>query len=122
MELESLIGLLYHAAQVVRLGRSFLHRFIVLLRGRFIGLNNEERADIMWWLVFLDVVSIGHGDPDPEIFLTSNVSGAWRCGGFVERSGLTAHHGLFEHITYKELIPIVLAVMAWGGAAMSVCL
>ena len=45
-ELESLIGLLHHAAHVVKPGRSFLHRLITLLLGRcddvrYIRLNSE---------------------------------------------------------------------------------
>ena len=34
-QLESLIGLLHHAARVVKPGRSFLHRLISLLRLRY---------------------------------------------------------------------------------------
>ena len=53
-ELESLIGLLHHAALVVRPGRSFLHWLIGHLWGgrqdnHFIRLNRETRADIQWW-------------------------------------------------------------------------
>ena len=56
--LESFIGLLHHAARVVRPGRSFLCHLINLLQGtrqnnNFICLNNEVRADIHWWMVFV---------------------------------------------------------------------
>ena len=125
-ELESLIGLLHHAARVVRPGRSFLHRLISLLRGRrndakYIRLNSEARADIWWWLVFAKLwngVSICPAVGSPQVFLTSDASGSWGCGAFSGNEWFqfqwTSEHGFEEHITFKELFPIVLAVMVWG--------
>ena len=125
-ELESLIGLLHHAARVVKPGRSFLHRLITLLRGRrddvrYIRLNSEARADILWLLVFAKLwngISIFPAVSSPQVFLTSDASGAWGCGAFTEREWFqlqwTPQHGLNEQITFKELLPIVLSVLTWG--------
>ncbi len=61
--MESLIGLLHHAAQVVRPGRSFVHQLIAHLKGRrrtrreHIRLNKNARADIQWWQVFISVLN-----------------------------------------------------------------
>jgi len=58
-ELKSLIGLLNHACKVVRLGRSFLRRFIDLLyqtekttteKHSIIRLSNACQADIARWI------------------------------------------------------------------------
>ena len=123
---ESLIGLLHHAAWVVRLGRSFLHHLISLLRGRhidakYIRLNAEARADIWWWLVFAKLwnrVSICPAVGSPQAFLTSDASGSWGCGAFSGNEWFqfqwTSEYGFDEHITFKELFPIVLAIMVWG--------
>ena len=60
-ELESLIGTLQHAYQVVRPGRAFLRRIIDLLRTpsatkpyHYIRLNREFRADLQWWQTALE--------------------------------------------------------------------
>ena len=123
--LESLIGLLHHAARVVRPGRSFLRRLINLLQGtrhnnHFIRLNKEARADIHWWMVFVGTwngISFYPGSA-PSVYVTSDASGSWGCGAF---SGSEWFHLQWpevvqgEDITFKELLPIVLAVTTWGS-------
>ena len=59
-DLESLVGLLQHASQVVRPGRIFLRRLYNLLAqtGSFkphfsVRLNAEAQADVEWWSTFL---------------------------------------------------------------------
>ena len=57
-ELQSLIGTLQHACQVVRPGRSFLRRMIDLERvpkrqHHFVRLNTSFRADLRWWQAFI---------------------------------------------------------------------
>ena len=123
-ELESLIGLLHHATQVVRPGRSFLHRLISHLRGgrhsnHHIRLNKEARADIQWWRIFLDtwngvsLVPISR----PVAHLTSDALGAWGCGAYSDSQWFqfqwTDACGS-RSIAFKELLPIVLAISAWG--------
>ena len=125
-ELELLIGLLHHAARVVRPGRSFLYRLISLLRGRhddvkYIRLKAEARTDILWWRVFIKIwngVAISPVISTPQAFLTSDASGNWGCGAFTGSKWFqfqwTPEYGLSEQITFKELLPIVLAVIMWG--------
>ena len=83
-ELESLIGLLHHAARVVRPGRSFVHRLIAHLRGgrqdnHFIRLNKEARGDIRWWQVFSELWNGVAIFPIARrvVLLTSDASGSW---------------------------------------------
>ena len=57
-ELESLVGILHHACEVVRSGRSFLRRMIDLLKGvRHHPLRPHpirlNRSDLTWWRSFV---------------------------------------------------------------------
>ena len=79
------------------------------------------REDILWWLVFAKLwngISIYPAVSSPQVFLTSDASGAWGCGAFTEREWFqlqwTPQHGLNEQIMFKERLPIVLSVMTWG--------
>ncbi len=58
-ELESVIGKLGHAAQVVTPGKTFMQRMFELKakggRGRrMCRLNAGFRSDILWWATFLE--------------------------------------------------------------------
>ena len=58
-ELQSLIGLLSHAATVVPPGRTFLRQLIDAAKigsrpSQFIRLNAEVRSDLQWWSCFLE--------------------------------------------------------------------
>ena len=58
-ELESLVGQLGHASQVVAPGNTFIRHFIELLAGvqqahHHIRLNAAFRSDLLWWATFLD--------------------------------------------------------------------
>ena len=124
-ELESLLGLLHHAARVVRPGRSFVHRLVTHLRGRrqgnhFIRLNREARRDLRWWQMFLESwngVSI-LPTVRPVASLTSDASGGWGCGAFTDQQKWFQLPWPTEcidaDICFKEMLPIVLAVMTWG--------
>ena len=57
-ELESLVGLLQHAAKVVPPGCRFMRRIIAVMttvkdRDRFVRLNAEIRSDLYWWSEFM---------------------------------------------------------------------
>ena len=105
-ELESVIGLLHHAAQVVRPGRPFIQCLIFHLRsGRrdnhFIRLNKEAQADIHWWQAFLELWN-----------------GSWGCGAYSDSGWFQVQWPIQcanADISFKELLPIVLAVMTWGS-------
>ena len=58
-ELQSLTGLLQHAATVVRPGRTFLRRLYDLVStakapGHHLYLNTAAQADLAWWGLFID--------------------------------------------------------------------
>ena len=89
-ELESLIGVLQHAAKVIRPGRSFMRGMIDLLRGprrphHYIRLNQWFRADLCWWKSFAASWNgVAYFPPDESqlVEFASDASGAWGCGAW----------------------------------------
>jgi len=59
-DLESMVGLLQHAASVVRPGHHFVRRIIeemvkVKKRNHHVCLNEETKSDLLWWwYIFLE--------------------------------------------------------------------
>ena len=127
-ELQSLIGLLNHAAKVVRSGRSFLRRMIDLLHAvpssqMHIRLNAGFRADLAWWNTFLSAWNgISFLLPPsllPAIEFTTDASGSWGCGAWCGEAWFQLQWDHSSHhlsIPEKELIPIILACASWGVA------
>lgn len=127
-ELQSLIGLLNHAAKVVRSGRSFLRRMIDLLHAvpssqMHIRLNAGFRADLAWWNTFLSAWNgISFLLPPsllPAIEFTTDASGSWGCGAWCGEAWFQLqwdHRSHHLSIPEKELIPIILACASWGVA------
>ena len=129
-QLESLIGLLTHACKVVRPGRSFLRRLLDLLHATgsrpdgnsTIRLNRECRADVAWWEEFVGrwngrsfLCPPPHNLPMAE--MASDASGSWGCGAWHGSSWFQVPWDDSAHtlsIAAKELIPFVLACVAWG--------
>ena len=129
-KLESLVGMLQHAAKVVRPGRTFIRRLYTLLTQThqlkphfFVRLSRESQADIEWWNTFISswngssiLRPVGGQNPDVEVW--SDASGGWGCGAYwrtrwFQLPWLTvpiASHG----IAAKELLSIVLAAAIWG--------
>ena len=127
--LESLVGQLHDASIVVRPGRTFIRRLIDLLKAShhrsansFIRLNVEARSDIMWWCRFIEHwngLSMMHQSRrnSPSISLTSDASGSWGCGTFYQEKWFQYkwnHATQDYHITFKELLPIVISAALWG--------
>lgn len=124
-ELESLLGLLQHAAKVVRPGRRFVRRLIQVMsaakkRDHFVRLGCDVRSDLTWWHKFLDAwngVGILPTMATPRLSLYTDASGKWGCAGiwgnkwFQWKWGDRAEQW---HIAPKELLPIVLAGLLWG--------
>ena len=127
-ELRSLLGLLKHAATVVRPGRTFLRHLYDLLASvkanrHHIYLNTAACSDLAWWFTFLgswNGVSILRTQQSALIHHTvvSDASGQWGCGAYSDRrwfqlcwSGSSVQE---ESIMVKELIPIVIAAAVWG--------
>ena len=126
-QLESLIGTLQHASQVVRPGRSFLRQMIDLLRlpgatkgHHHIRLNRGFRADLRWWCTFAESwngVTVVPRSAYPTATVTSDASGGWGCGAWSGSSWwqLQWPAAAYErHISFKELFAGLLACAAWG--------
>ena len=124
-ELESLVGLLQHAAKVVRPGRRFVRRIIVIMttvkdRDRFVRLNAEIRSDLCWWSEFMtnwNEIGIIRS-PDQEVVdVESDASGSWGCGAVWGTHWLQWKWNSSAQqwdISPKELLPILLACVVWG--------
>ena len=125
-ELQSLIGLLNHAATVVPPGRTFIRQIIETMkipRKQFqrVRLNTHCRADIAWWSSF---VSDWNGirmfpvwRPGPTV--VSDASGSWGCGAFCLPSTewfqlQWSPEWQSLHISAKELLPVVVSAAIWG--------
>ena len=126
-ELLSLIGQLQHACRVVRSGRTFLRRMINLSTTanelhHHIRLNRSFRSDLAWWAIFLPCwngtsMMSSMIRSRPRAVVTSDASN-WGCGA------VGSHGQWFQlcwppswrevHITFKELVPVVIAVALWG--------
>ncbi len=122
-ELLSLLGLLAHASKVVRAGRTFVRRLIDLSTtakrlDHFVRLSTEARSDIEWWWRFCETwngvrVLLGHPEARVSKVVATDASGSWGWSNHWFR--MQWQEEMQEsHITYKELVPIVLAVTVWG--------
>ena len=115
-DLLSLIGLLNHAATVVRPGRGFLRALIDASAttphlDHWVHLNAPARADISWWHTFMDHWNgISLVPPAaPAYFITSDASGSWGCGALHYNQWLQLAwppEWLGVPIAPKELVPI----------------
>lgn len=126
-ELQSIIGLLQHAATVVRPGRSFVRRMIDLLKTakkpeHHIRLNAAFRSDLKWWQVFcaswngVSMLTATH-TTQPDTVITTDASGGWGCGGYWDEHWFQLQwndHWLETAIAPKELLPILIACAIWG--------
>ena len=125
-DLLSLIGLLNHAATVVRPGRSFLRSLIdasatTAHLDHWVHLNALARADISWWHTFIE-----HWNgisPVPPATPAHFISPLYhfRCLRHLELAWPLEWVEL--PIAPKELVPIVLVVALWGPqwAGTTVC-
>ena len=123
-EILSLVGLLQHAAKVVRPGRTFVRRmYSVAARVQQLDhFTREFQSDLHWWHTFLqdwNGVSFLHSQrlAPPSATLQTDASGTWGCGAVF-------HTQWFQWqwpkewspvaIMVKELVPVVLACAVWG--------
>ena len=135
-ELESLVGKLAFASRVVKPGKTFLRRMFELLSGirqphHHVRLNGQFRSDLQWWVTFLSAwngVSIleQHGCQRSSIHFATDASGGFGCGAVWGQVWFQLQwpqsyetHELKlkqESITFKEIVPIVIACAVWGPA------
>lgn len=127
-QLQSLLGQLNHAASVVRPGRTFLRHIIDTMKiprqsWQRVRLNDNCKADIAWWFLFLPSWN-GRAFFPPRLHqgptVVSDASGSWGCGAFVAESGEWFQLEWPEawasaDISVKELVPIVISATIWGG-------
>ena len=126
-EILSLVGLLQHAAKVVRPGRTFVQRmYSTAMKVReldyFTRLNRDFRSDLHWWHTFLQdwngasllqPTSVAH----PDMILQTDASGSWGCAAVFETKWFQwqwSEDWSPVVIMVKELVPIMLACAVWG--------
>lgn len=124
-EVQKLVGLLNHAAKVVRGGRTFLRRMIDCLRGRpknhHIKLTPEFHEDLRWWLEFVEewngVEVIYEDKPLSTCSFQSDAATSGGCAAFFEGDDLFVGQteDLPKSINALEVYPILLAARKWGN-------
>lgn len=134
--LQSLIGFLNFACKAVVPGRPFLRRLIDRTCGvkyphHFVSLNAEARADIAAWLQFLTyyngrtLLLDYRWRSSPDIQLFSDASGTIGFGAFLGHRWFAEpwpDHWLHMDISFKELFPIVIALLCWGHILANNCI
>lgn len=137
-ELESLVGSLSHAAQVVRCGKTFLRHTFELLAAvqkahHFIRLNTSFKSDLQWWDMFLCQLNGRSLDVTSRfsVSFTTDASGSIGCGALwppfwlqylwpeTVKGEMSCRD---DGITFKELLPIVFtcAVLRYRWRNVSV--
>ena len=88
-EILSLVGLLQHAAKVVRPGRTFVrHMYCTAAKVQefnyYTRPSKEFRSDLYWWHILRDwnKASFLSMPRVPEIVIQSDASGSWGCAAF----------------------------------------
>jgi len=137
-DLESLVGKLAHASQVVQPGKTFMRRMFELLAGtrlahHHICLSKAFRSDLQWWATFLEVwngvtmMQCGSQcSGQASHYVWTDASGHFGCGAWWPSTGSwlqlqwqQAHTKEWEalreeSILLKELLLVVLACSVWG--------
>ena len=127
-EILSLVGLLQHAAKVVRPGRIFVRRMYnvaakVQEMDYYTRLNKEFRSDLYWRHTFvtswngISFLQVASGNSTPQATIQTDASGTWGCGVFFEGRWLQwqwTQEWLPIPIMAKVMVPIVLSCAVWG--------
>ena len=125
-EILSIVGVLQHAAKVVRPGRIFVGRMYsaaAKLRelDHYTRLDQDFRSDLYWWHRFLsrwNGISFLPPKNSPTLTIQTDASGSWGCGGFL--AGIIwfqlqwSTEWMPQTIMAKELLPIVISCAVWG--------
>ena len=123
-DLESLVGVLQHAAKVVPPGRTFVRQMIDLLKGPrrphyFIRLNQQFRAVLYCWKTFAEKwngVALFPPACEPTREFASDASGTWGCGAWWGDDWWQWEwpQGCERGIAFKELFAVILSAAVWG--------
>ena len=129
-QLESLVGLLSHAASVIPPGRLFTNHLLDLLKIRRephqrIRITTGAKADIAWWALLApswNGISYLPGSASAGVTVTSDASGTWGCGAFQHQTPAKWFQLQWPpswasvSIAAKELFPVVASAAMWGGS------
>lgn len=135
-ELQSLLGLLNFCCTVVPPGRPFLRRLTDLTKkvtrpSHRITLNKESRKDLLAWQFFADhfngtnLLLQERWVNDTALHLYTDASGSIGFGAVFQTHwfyGTWTSAQAPLNITFKELLPIVLALELWGSTLANKCL
>ena len=129
-KIQSLVGKLNFVCRAVRPGRAFLRRLIDMTKGQTRGdkqvvLSEGAKEDLGVWLEFLEgyngvsVIPQEGWLNDEDIDLYTDASGEIGYGGYLNGkwfNGKWPSHDIIRttSIAWKEMIPIVIALMVWG--------
>ncbi len=119
---------MHFACSVVRSGKTFLRKLLSVARKRhhYIQLNQSFRSDLRWWDLFLAPLNRRPlARPiipaSQRITFASDASGSIGCGALWTPHWLqllwreTGNNQIdVDSITFKELLPTVLACAIWG--------
>ena len=134
-EMLSLLGHLNFACRVIPAGRSFMSRLFVAAHSvkklhHKVTLNQETRADLEMWAIFLQqwngislFLDLTETESD-DMALFTDASGTIGFGGYFQNQWFYSAwpNGLIENldstisIAFQELYPIVVAAILWGKA------
>ena len=120
----SLVGLLQHAAKLIRCGRSFVSRMYATVAkvhelDYFTWLNNDFRADLNWWYTFLaewnGVSFLCHSSllKYHEFCSQTDASGSWSYAAFFKGNWIQLpwnNSWMPVGIIAKKLAPILLSI------------
>ena len=130
-ELDQILGFLTFCAKVVSPGRAFLRRLFnaKTSKASHIHLNEDMRADLLWWQHFLPQWNgITMLQPHRHsLWLWTDASGNYGMGGYILKDGESLHSMPVEqayseqfttrlrqkHINVKEMTAILHALRRW---------
>ena len=135
-DLQSLLGFLNFCCLVVRPGRCFMRRLIDLTKGLsnrnfYITLNKEARKDLRAWLIFAEsfngrshLLDFRWVSNDSLHLYTDAASSKGYAAIFQSHwlMGAWSKEHAKRHITFQELLPIVLAFEVWGHQLANKCI
>lgn len=129
-EIQSLVGSLTFVCRAVKPGRAFLRRIIDVTRNekkedRVIPLPAGGLEDLTMWLSFLKdfngvaIIQPDRWESDADLDLFTDASGEIGFGGYFQGKWFCGEWPAFVlsrncSIAWKEMVPIVLAVLLWG--------
>lgn len=126
-QIQSLVGLLGHAASVIPPGKLFMRNLIDVMKCRprpsqRVRLTAKCKADIAWWALLApewNGISYLPGTCRSGPIITSDASGSWGCGAFSNDTLKWfqlkwPHQWSTVNIAVKELVPVVASAAIWG--------